>query len=73
MYKRQPFDRILVSAAARTLPEELVDQLGDEGRMVAPVDGTMVVVARLGMERVITKHGRYRFVPLLTGPATGSQ
>jgi len=71
-HERAPFDRILVSAAARTLPEELVDQLGDEGRMVVPVNGTMVVVARPGMERVITEHGRYRFVPLVTGPIPGS-
>ena len=70
---RAPFDRILVSAAARTLPEELVDQLGDEGRMVVPVNGTMVVVARPGMERVTSEHGRYRFVPLVTGPIPGSQ
>ena len=54
------------------MPEELVDQLGDDGRMVAPVNGTMVVVARSGMDRVITEHGRYRFVPLLTGSTDDS-
>ena len=34
---KAPFDRILVTAAARTLPEALVDQLAPGGRLVAPV------------------------------------
>lgn len=41
-----PFDRILVSAEARRLPDELVDQLAAGGRMVVPVRGRLVV-ARL--------------------------
>ncbi len=60
-----PFDRILVSADARELPAELVDQLADGGRMVVPVRGTMTLVVRRGEDREITHHGRYRFVPLL--------
>lgn len=32
-----PYDAILVSAAAPELPRELVDQLGDGGRMIIPV------------------------------------
>jgi protein-L-isoaspartate(D-aspartate) O-methyltransferase len=67
-----PFDRILVSAAARTLPEELVTQLSDDGRLVVPVGGTMTVVARSGTERVVTEHGSYRFVPLV-GPSNLAQ
>ena len=38
-----PYDRILVSAAGRELPAELVDQLAPEGRMVIPVSGRMVL------------------------------
>ena len=41
---RAPYDRILVSAEPRTLPDELVEQLGDGGRMVIPVAGTMLLV-----------------------------
>jgi protein-L-isoaspartate(D-aspartate) O-methyltransferase len=64
-----PFDRILVSAAARTLPEELVDQLAEGGRLVVPVAGTMLLVERVGRDRKVTRHGSYRFVPLVTeGP-----
>ena len=32
-----PFDRIMVTAAARVLPDELVNQLAPGGRMVIPV------------------------------------
>lgn len=32
-----PYDRIMVTAAARTLPEALVEQLAPEGRMIIPV------------------------------------
>ena len=63
-----PFDRILVSAAARLLPDELVEQLTDAGVMVVPVGSTMTRVQRTGPDRSdvdITTHGSYSFVPLL--------
>lgn len=59
-----PWDRILVSAAARSLPRELLDQLADGGRMVVPVQGTMLVVTREGDRVRTSEHGSYRFVPL---------
>lgn len=62
-----PYDRILVSAEPRTLPRELVDQLADDGRMVIPVAGTMLLVVRTGPgpdDVDVTEHGGYRFVPL---------
>lgn len=59
-----PFDRILVSAEPRELPDELVQQIGDGGRMVIPVNGTMLLVERTGDEVTTTRHGSYRFVPL---------
>lgn len=60
-----PYDRILVSAMARRLPPELLAQLADPGRMVAPVGGRMLLVVRSGGSTTTTTHGRYRFVPLL--------
>ena len=60
-----PYDRILVSAEAGSMPQPLVDQLGDEGRMVAPVRGTMLLVVRRGDDVEVMQHGSYRFVPLL--------
>jgi protein-L-isoaspartate(D-aspartate) O-methyltransferase len=60
-----PYDRILVSASAREVPQELVDQLAPAGRMVIPVKGVMLVVipdSRGGWTS--TSHGAYRFVQL---------
>jgi protein-L-isoaspartate(D-aspartate) O-methyltransferase len=59
-----PYDRILVSAEPRELPHELVDQIGDGGRMVIPVAGTMLLVQRHHDDVEVTRHGSYRFVPL---------
>jgi protein-L-isoaspartate(D-aspartate) O-methyltransferase len=61
---RAPYDRILVSADADGLPEELVGQLADDGRMVVPVHGVMSVAVRHGDDVEVTHHGRYSFVPL---------
>jgi protein-L-isoaspartate(D-aspartate) O-methyltransferase len=60
-----PYDRILVSAMAEDLPGELVDQLTEDGRMVAPVAGRMLLVRRTGAGLEVTTHGEYRFVPLV--------
>src|SRR6185312_9460155 len=34
MPERAPFDRIIVTAAAETIPETLMDQLADDGLMI---------------------------------------
>ncbi len=60
-----PYDRVLVSAEARRMPQELVDQLGPAGVLVIPVAGEMTRVERGEDGRVrTTEHGAYRFVPL---------
>jgi protein-L-isoaspartate(D-aspartate) O-methyltransferase len=66
-----PYDRILVSAEALSLPLTLVDQLvctpEHPGRMVVPVAGEMLLVVRAGPaeeDLEVTRHGWYRFVPL---------
>jgi protein-L-isoaspartate(D-aspartate) O-methyltransferase len=59
-----PFDRVLVSAVADELPQELVDQLVVGGRMVCPVSGTMLLVERGADQVRVSEHGHYRFVPL---------
>jgi protein-L-isoaspartate(D-aspartate) O-methyltransferase len=63
-----PWDRILVSADAATLPTALVDQLADPGRLVVPVAGTMTLVVLDGGATTTSQHGRYRFVPLREHP-----
>jgi protein-L-isoaspartate(D-aspartate) O-methyltransferase len=59
-----PYHRILVSAMARELPDELVAQLHTGGVMVVPVAGTMLRVAVSMRGLQVTRHGSYRFVPL---------
>jgi protein-L-isoaspartate(D-aspartate) O-methyltransferase len=59
-----PFDRVLVSAEAREVPEELVEQLTEGGRMVVPVNGVLLLVVRAGDGTRVSRHGYYRFVPL---------
>jgi len=59
-----PYHRILVSAMARELPDELVEQLHTGGVMVIPVAGTMLRVGRSMRGVQVTRHGSYRFVPL---------
>lgn len=58
------WDRILVSASPRRLPTALVDQLGDDARMVIPVRSTMHLVERRDGRTEITTHGSFVFVPL---------
>lgn len=60
-----PYDRILVSAQARHVPRDLVDQLAEGGRMVIPVRGRMLLVVRRGGRTEESRHGCYRFVPLV--------
>ena len=63
-----PFDRVLVSAMATRLPQELVDQLALGGVLVVPVDGVMTRVALDADDGpIVTTHGRYLFVPLVEG------
>ncbi|HET6699261.1 MAG TPA: protein-L-isoaspartate O-methyltransferase [Nocardioidaceae bacterium] len=62
---RAPFDRILVSAEAASLPRQLVAQLAVGGVMVVPVAGRMTRVRRTDGGPEIEQHGHYAFVPLI--------
>lgn len=60
-----PFDRILVSAGARKLPQELVAQLAPGGTLVMPVAGSLWQVRKNDEGRsTIDRVGQYLFVPL---------
>lgn len=60
-----PFDRILVSAMADTLPEQLLGQLAAGGVMVLPLEGRLVRVTVVEGEPLVEPApGWYRFVPL---------
>ena len=62
-----PFDRILVSADPGELPDQLVGQVAEGGRMVIPVASTMLLVVRDSAGVAVSRHGGYRFVPLRSG------
>jgi len=65
-----PFDKIIVTCGAPYIPDALVSQLKIGGTMVIPVgEGevqVMQTVIRLTeLDKEITSHGSFRFVPML--------
>lgn len=66
--EQAPFQRILVSAEADEVPRQLLDQLADGGVLVLPVAGRMLRVRRRGRRFKRSRHGWYRFVPLIRDP-----
>lgn len=67
-----PFDRIIITAGATAIPEELLDQLVIGGKMVVPVgpgdQQTMLLIQKTGQDEYSTeKHGTFVFVPMLKG------
>jgi protein-L-isoaspartate(D-aspartate) O-methyltransferase len=63
------FDRILVAAAAPRIPDELVAQLADGGRLVVPVgtrqEQQLQLARKMGDVISVTQHDLCRFVPLV--------
>jgi protein-L-isoaspartate(D-aspartate) O-methyltransferase len=71
-----PFDGIIITAAASSIPEALLSQLKTGGRLVVPVGTSesqvMMVVERTGPESYEhTEHGNFIFVPMLKGTVNG--
>lgn len=65
-----PFDGIIVTAAASQIPEDLLAQLAEGGRMVIPVGSdaqTLYLIERHNDEFKKTKLEAVKFVPLLGG------
>lgn len=66
-----PYDRIIVTAAAKVIPAMLIEQLANSGIMVIPVGGAdgqvMNVVKKDELGNVSTeKKDQFRFVPLIS-------
>ena len=63
-----PYDAILVSAGGPTIPQPLVDQLAEGGRMIVPVGGreeqVLKLVEKRGGDVRISDVAPVRFVPL---------
>lgn len=61
-----PYDRILVSASARTLPQELIDQLKVGGRMVIPIGDSIHIINKISPKiHENIEHPGFIFVPLV--------
>lgn len=71
--EKGPFDAVIVTCAPERIPEALIEQLSDGGRMIVPV-GRAGAVQRL--VRAVKKKGKLetkevmpvRFVPMVRGP-----
>jgi protein-L-isoaspartate(D-aspartate) O-methyltransferase len=72
-WPEQPrFDRIIVTAAAETVPDALLLSLAEDGVLVAPVgaekrDQTLLRIRRQGERFTAEELCKVRFVPLLAG------
>ena len=64
-----PFDAILVTASAKEIPESLIKQLGEGGRLVAPTgdadEQKLVVLTKNGSRVSRRELGACKFVPLI--------
>ena len=65
-----PYDAVVVTAAAPSIPSALIDQLADGGRMVIPVgpasfSQNLTLVRRIGDETTSERFCPVRFVPLV--------
>ena len=67
-----PFDKVLVTAGATEIPENLVKQMKIGGRMVIPVGGNdgqemTLIIKKSETEIDVSYHGAFTFVPFLRG------
>ncbi len=68
-----PYDAVVVTAAASSVPPLLVDQLADGGRLVIPVgppsfSQNLTLIRRVGDKITSERFCPVRFVPLVEGP-----
>jgi protein-L-isoaspartate(D-aspartate) O-methyltransferase len=63
--EKAPYDRILVSASADTLPPELIEQLRPGGRLVIPIGNSIMVITK-ALDGTLEQqnHPGFTFVPL---------
>ena len=66
---QSPFDTIIISASTPEVPEVLIEQLADKGRLVAPVGGResqdLIILKKNGSKVVRYEMGGCKFVPLI--------
>lgn len=62
-----PYDRILISASADTIPSHLIHQLKDSGILVAPVNQSIFFIKKENGEIIEKEYPGFAFVPLIKG------
>ncbi len=72
-----PYDAIVVTAGASTIPESLVSQLAEHGRLIIPLGARgkvqrLLRITAVGRETVVDDLGAVRFVPLVADRAPSS-
>ncbi|NVJ61311.1 MAG: protein-L-isoaspartate(D-aspartate) O-methyltransferase [Gammaproteobacteria bacterium] len=70
--EKAPFDAIIVTAAPENIPEQLIEQLAEGGRMVIPVGAQndvqdLVLLQKIDGELEQLSLEKVKFVPLVTG------
>ncbi len=64
-----PYDRIIVTAGAPAVPQPLIQQLKNEGKMVIPVGNRdtqkLYEIIKMGNDAEYIVHERFKFVPLI--------
>lgn len=64
-----PYDRIIVTAGAPAVPQTLIQQLKNEGKMVIPVGSRdtqkLYEIIKMGNDAEYIVHERFKFVPLI--------
>ncbi|MBE2894423.1 protein-L-isoaspartate(D-aspartate) O-methyltransferase [Spirabiliibacterium falconis] len=69
---KAPFDAIIVTAAAHTMPYELIMQLKQHAKMVLPIgdvaqEQELQLITRIGDQFQVQRIEKVRFVPLIKG------
>ena len=60
-----PYDRIMVTAMPDKIPEALIDQLKEGGKMIIPVKGDLILITKTGKTYTQKSLIGVRFVPLV--------
>lgn len=63
-----PFDRIIITCGAPTIPQPLLDQLKVDGLMVIPVgieNQEMLRIRKTTGDPIVERFGNFKFVPML--------
>jgi len=69
--KFAPYDKIIITCGATTIPKDLIHQLKVGGKLVAPIGSgetqEMHLLEKISdIENKISTHGKFSFVPMLT-------